>query len=159
MGECLFLVFLRVPGRGKLLVEFVNPASSVNEFHLTREKRMGLAGNFQFNERILITVLPYDRIAGRSARTRQKGLITGEILKNHRSVFFWMRVFLHVEFLFGKGAKVAKIAILPKLEHRIWSTIWTFHSPVHHFLCKTMPVFVTITLLMRFPAVFKKPVP
>ena len=46
MGVMLFVVFLSVLGRGKFLVEFVNPAGSVNELHFAREKRMGLAGNF-----------------------------------------------------------------------------------------------------------------
>lgn len=106
MGVML-LVFFRVPCGGKFLVEFVNPACSVHEFHFTREKRMGLAGNLQLDERILIAVLPYNSVIGWSTRTRQKGLVTGEILKNYRSVFFWMRVFLHDNSVW-KGRKNSK---------------------------------------------------
>lgn len=63
-------LFLGVPCCGKFLVEFVNPACGVYELHFTREKRMGLAGNFQFDERILIAIFPDNRIVGGCAGAR-----------------------------------------------------------------------------------------
>ena len=59
--------FLGVPRGGKFLVEFVDPSGRVYELHFTREKRMGLAGNFQFDERILIAIFPDNRIIGGGA--------------------------------------------------------------------------------------------
>jgi hypothetical protein len=101
MGAMLFAL-LGVPGSGKFLVEFVNPARSVYELHFTREKRMGLAGNFQLHERILFTVLPHNGVIGGGTGTRQEGFITGEILEYHHSIFFRMRVFLHVLILWER---------------------------------------------------------
>jgi hypothetical protein len=111
MGAVLF-VFFGVPSRSKFLVEFVDPASSVNELHFTREKRMGLAGNFKLYERILITVFPDNGITCWSAGTRQEGFITGEILENHHSIFLWMRVFLHFLSLLERVQRYAMLAIL-----------------------------------------------
>jgi hypothetical protein len=106
MGVTLF-VFFSVPCSGKFLVEFVNPACRVNEFHFPREKRVRLAGNLQLNERVFIAVLPHNSVIGRSAGTCQKGLVTREVLKYHGSVFLWMRIFLHNNSVW-KGRKSNK---------------------------------------------------
>ena len=80
---------------GEFLIELVDTAGRVNKFHLTGKERMRIARDLQLDQRILLAIFPYDRILGRSARTRQKGLIAGKILENHESVIPGMDIIFH----------------------------------------------------------------
>lgn len=63
LGGLFFLIKL-----SELLIELVDPPGRIHKLHLTGEERMRVAGNLQFNQRVLFAVFPYDSVARRSAR-------------------------------------------------------------------------------------------
>jgi hypothetical protein len=85
----------------KLLVEFIDTAGGVHEFHLSGKERMRLAGNLQFDEGIFFPVLPFDGVFGGGAGLGQEGEITGEILEHDVPVISRMGIFFHDKFKNG----------------------------------------------------------
>ncbi len=55
---CLDLLLVRETRAGKLLVELVDTASGIDEFHLAGEVRVRLSRDFKLDHRVLLTVFP-----------------------------------------------------------------------------------------------------
>ena len=51
----------------EFLIKLVNPTGRIYKFHLTGKEWMREAGNFHFNQRILISILPNHCFPGGSA--------------------------------------------------------------------------------------------
>lgn len=79
----------------KLLVEFVNPSSSIDKLHLTGEERMRTVGDFQLDEWILLAIFPGNGVFRSSTAASQEGFIGGKILENDKTVILWMDIFFH----------------------------------------------------------------
>jgi len=90
----LFFGFCKF-GFCKFLVEFVNPACRINEFHFPSEKGMRFARNFQFYQGIFVPIFPHDGISSWCTRPGYKRLIAREIFEDHQAIIFWMNIFFH----------------------------------------------------------------
>lgn len=77
------------------LFKLVNTSGSINEHCFTRIKGVRRVRNFDFDYWVLIAVLPYDRLAGRSARARQKSVLVGHVFEDNEAIVFWMNLLLH----------------------------------------------------------------
>jgi hypothetical protein len=79
----------------ELFVELVDTASRVNEFHLAREKRMAVCGNFHLYEWVLVAVFPLDGFLAAGARFAQEHIVRGDVLEYYGAVVGWMNIFFH----------------------------------------------------------------
>lgn len=92
--RCL-ICLLREFGLGEFLVELINSASRIYKLHLTCKERVRLVRYFKFNQGVLVSIFPHDRILGRSARARQECLVTRKILEYYEAIIIRMNILFH----------------------------------------------------------------
>ena len=69
------------------LTELVHLLGGLQDVLLAGVKRVRLAGNFQFQQRVFVAVFPLDGFTGRDRGLRQNGEFRGNILEDDVSVF------------------------------------------------------------------------
>jgi hypothetical protein len=89
----------------ELLVELVNTASCVHEFHLAGEEGVAVSRNLHFHERVLLAVFPRDGLFGSAARFAEEHVVSGNVFENDGAVGGRVDIFFHctVENLLWAG--------------------------------------------------------
>lgn len=89
------LKFFLFHGTTKTVFEFIDTTCGINELGNSRKERMRLVRDIKFHQRVFISVLPFNRFFGWSARRAQKSILVGHVFKNNQSVIVRVNVFLH----------------------------------------------------------------
>ena len=76
------------------LIEFVDAAGCVHEFHLSCIERVGCVGDFDFYYRILYAV-DFESFLRVCARAGDEHLVIRHILESYKTVVFGMNSFFH----------------------------------------------------------------
>lgn len=80
---------------GETLVKLIDTAGSVHQFHLTREERVTVSGDFQLHEGILFTVFPSDGFFGVGAGFTDECVVRRNIFEYNGTVAGRMDIFFH----------------------------------------------------------------
>jgi hypothetical protein len=80
---------------GEFLVELIDSACRIDEFHLAGKEGVGFGRNFQADQGIFIAVLPGNGFLGGGAGFGQESLVAGKILEHNETVVGWMEIFFH----------------------------------------------------------------
>ena len=78
-----------------LAVEALDAACSVHDVLLTREERMRSARDVEFDQWILVSVLPLDGLVGLHRRAGKEGKVCRRVLKNDVAIV-WMDTVFHL---------------------------------------------------------------
>src|SRR5699024_7972283 len=69
------------------LAEFLDLAGGVQNVLLAGVERVGRAADFQLDQRVFVTVFPFDGLIGLDGGARQKSEVATHVLENDRAIF------------------------------------------------------------------------
>lgn len=82
-------------------LELVDPSCGIHQYILARKERMRGVGNFQFDQRIFLTVFPFDIFAGLGGGTADKAGAIAHILEDDKTIIRGVEAFFHFFSVLG----------------------------------------------------------
>ena len=101
-----FLFFLFVT-----FLEFINTTRCVYQYILTGKEGVRHVRNFQFNERVFITIFPFNCFFCRRSRTAEKTVPVTHIFKNYEPIILGMKPLIHNSLIFKLCTDFAVLAV------------------------------------------------